>query len=164
MDRLLSRAVAGAVAGAIGVFIMDRVDWFAYRHESDEARQQTVAARPGGLDPAHVAVNEIAAVAGHELSPQQPHSMGVATHYLIGIGPAAIYGTVRSQYPAITAGRGSLFGLGLFLLQDEGLNAMSGLSGKPDDYPWQAHGRGLLAHLVFGVVTESVLRLLDGKR
>jgi hypothetical protein len=163
-EALLTNAIKGVVAGAIGVWVMDRVDWFAYRHESEEARKQTTAARPEGLDPAHVLANQAAGMAGRELSPQQPHPLGVATHYGLGVGPGAIYGAVRDQFPAVTSGRGTLFGLSLFLLQDEGINAITGLSGKPSDYPWQAHGRGLLAHLVFGVVTDSVLRLLDGSK
>ncbi len=31
----------------------------------------------------------------------------------------------------------------------------------PGAYPWQAHTRGLIAHVVLGVVTESALKLFD---
>jgi hypothetical protein len=49
-------------------------------------------------------------------------------------------------------------------VQDEGLNAASGLAADPRKYPWQAHARGLAAHLVFGVVTNAVLNLLKAPR
>jgi hypothetical protein len=50
----------------------------------------------------------------------------------------------------------------LFLVQDEAVNAATGLSARPGQYPWQAHARGLVAHLVYGLVTDGVLRLLKG--
>lgn len=45
-------------------------------------------------------------------------------------------------------------GFGLFVFQDELINAAAGLSGNPKDYPWQAHARGLVAHLVYGLMTD----------
>ena len=44
----------GAVAGAAGVWTMDRVDWFMYRRVDAGARRRTEGVRPGGKDPAHV--------------------------------------------------------------------------------------------------------------
>ena len=90
--------------------------------------------------------------------------MGVATHYSIGIAPGALYGVLRHKLPGLDAGHGTLFGLGLFLLQDEGVNAITGLSAKPSDYPWQAHARGLLAHAVYGFVLERAIDIADGLR
>jgi uncharacterized membrane protein YeaQ/YmgE (transglycosylase-associated protein family) len=153
---ILISAVAGAAAGVLAVWVMDRFDWFAYNHEPEEARQQTSSARPDGMDPAHIVADKVAGVVGKEVS--QPSPAGIAVHYSIGIMPGALYGAVHDRFPAIGTGRGSLFGLGLFLLQDEGLNALAGLSGKPQEYPWQAHARGLMAHLVYGTVTDAALR------
>lgn len=48
-------------------------------------------------------------------------------------------------------------------MQDEALNAMTGLSGPPRKYPWQAHARGLIAHVVYGMVVDAVLRAADNK-
>lgn len=98
---------------------------------------------------------------GKELSPPQPHPLGIMTHYSLGIGPGALYGALRHRMPALTMGRGTLFGFGLFLVQDEAINALTGLSGKPQDYPWQAHARGLVAHVIFGSVTDTALTVLD---
>jgi hypothetical protein len=57
-------------------------------------------------------------------------------------------------------GRGLLYGLGLFLILDEAVNA-AGLAADPRRYPWQAHARGLVAHLVLGVVTDAALSVLE---
>ena len=159
-ESVLAGALKGAVAGGIAVWVMDQVDWYMYNHENLEARRQTQRVRPGGLDPAHAIANKVAGAFGKELSPRQPHPAGIAVHYSLGIGPGALYGAMQDRAPALGVGRGALFGLGLFLLQDEFVNAATGLSARPRQYPWQAHARGLIAHLVYGVVTDTLLRVL----
>lgn len=157
MDMLL-----GAVAGALGVWAMDRVDWFNYRHEDPEARRRTRRVRPGGEDPAHVMARVAERAVGAEPSSAQHHAAGTAIHYAIGVGPGALYGALRGRVPAVGTARGALYGLGLFLLQDELGNAALGTGADPREYPWQAHARGLVAHLVYGVVTDTVLSVLRG--
>ena len=46
-------------------------------------------------------------------------------------------------------------------MQDEALNAITGLSARPGQYPWQAHARGLVAHVVYGLVTDIALNAMD---
>lgn len=167
-NDVLKNSLKGAIAGAIGVWVMDRLDWFMFRHEDPQARRRTEQVRPYGLDPAHVAVKKAAHALGRELTPAQLGPAGLAVHYAIGIGPAAAYGALRERLPASSPSQEMLyglgFGLGLFLLQDEGLNQVTGLSAKQKDYPWQAHARGLVAHLTLGLVTNAVLNLLDAPR
>lgn len=140
---------------------MDRVDWYMFRHEDPEARRRTESVRPGGLDPAHVMVNRMAEAMGRTLSPRQPHPAGIAMHYGLGIGPGALYGAFRDRVPALGAGRGLAYGLALTALEDELANRAMGLSAPLGHYPWQAHARGLVSHLVYGVVTDAVLRALQ---
>ena len=163
-NSMLADALLGAAAGAVAVWVMDRVDWFNFEHEDPEARRRTQAVRPGGMDPAHTAANMAADALGYDLQPKHDNVAGRAVHYSIGIMPAALYGMLRHQVPGLDAGRGTLFGVGLFLMQDEGLNAITGLSAKPTAYPWQAHARGLVAHVVYGLVLDSVLNVADGLR
>ncbi|RUR30700.1 DUF1440 domain-containing protein [Vreelandella nanhaiensis] len=160
-NSLINGALKGAVAGAIAVWVMDRFDWFDWEHEDPETRQRTQQVRPGGMDPAHVTANKVAEATGKELSPSQPHPAGQMVHYSLGVGPGALYGALGDQYPVLTTGRGALFGLGLFIAQDEILNSVTGLAAKPQDYPWQDHARGLKQHVIYGLVTDSVLRLLN---
>lgn len=163
-DDVAIDMLKGAIAGAVGVWAMDRVDWYMYDHEDPGARWQTQAARPGGLDPAHVVAHEVAGVIGAGLSPQQPHPVGIAIHYSLGVGPGAVYGALRDRVPGVGAGGGLLWGFGLFVLQDELINAAAGLSGNPKDYPWQAHARGLVAHLVYGLVTDVTFSAMKRRR
>jgi hypothetical protein len=161
-SNVLADALIGAVAGAAAVWVMDRVDWFNFLHVVDpEARRQAQAVRPGGMDPAHVAADKLAQAVGWELEPKDNNPVGKAVHYSVGIAPAVLYSVLRHRVPAITAGRGSLFGLGFFLVEDEGLNALTGLSAPQGAYPWQAHARGLVAHVVYGLVLDAALNMAD---
>jgi hypothetical protein len=152
----------GAVAGAVGIWALDRVDWYLFNRESPETRRRTRAVRPRGMDPAHLLANRTAEALGMELTPHQPHPAGLAVHYAIGIVPAAFYGALLHDVPALGAGRGSLYGLSVFLLHDEMLNPLLGLAASPDRYPWQDHARGFAAHLVYGLVTHAVFGMLKG--
>lgn len=159
---LAADMLKGAVAGAIGVWVMDRVDWFMYDHEDPEARRRTERVRPNHQDPAHNIAGMAARLVGRE-PPPQPHPAGVAVHYAVGILPAAAYAAVRHRLPGSTVSRGLLYGLGVSLVEDELVNPAIGASAPPRLYPWQAHARGLVAHLVYGVITEAVLSALDGR-
>lgn len=85
-------------------------------------------------------------------------------HYAIGIAPAIGYALLRDRLPMSGVARGALYGAGLFLTQDEVLNTVTGLGAKPQNYPWQAHARGLVAHTAYGIVTELALALADKMR
>lgn len=158
---LMTEAFKGAIAGAIGVWAMDKVTGAMWDRTHPANLRQEEEARPGGLDPAHVLAGRLAHAMGKELTPAQPHPAGVAVHYGLGIMPGAAYGVLRHSVPAITAGAGMLFGFGLFLAEDEGLNPLIGTAGHPGEYPIEAHARGLVGHLVLGAATHASLKLLD---
>jgi hypothetical protein len=82
------------------------------------------------------------------------------THYALGVVPGALYGALRPVIPGLGAGRGLVFGLALFLVNDEFLNSALGFAGPPDAYPASSHLRGLVGHAVLGVVTDATLDVL----
>lgn len=155
--NVAATAAMGMVAGAIGVWALDRADYFMWNREDPETRAATRAVRPHGEPPAGVLVTEIEKASGRELSDEQHEAAEQMVHYAIGIGPAAGYALLRDKLPVRGPARGLLYGFGVFLMQDEGMNAVTRLGANPRDYPWQAHGRGLVAHLVYGLTTELAL-------
>jgi hypothetical protein len=177
-SNLFADAAIGAFAGAIGVWAMDRLDWFMWRRESPSTRRRTTAVRPEGEPPAHVIATKLEKVSGMHvegaaevpgqfeqldtrgLSGNRHHMIGTAVHYGIGVGPASIYGVIQDRLPLSGPARGALYGVTLFFAQDEGANALTGLSAKPREYPWQDHARGLLAHIAYGIVTEAVVTIV----
>lgn len=157
-------ALRGLIAGTAAVYAVDKLDQYMYDRQGAAARRQTVAARPGGLDPAHVIANRAAEAAGTTLSSRQPHPAGIAIHYGLGGMMGALYSVLRARVGVASAGAGIPYGLAMFLAKDEGLNTVLGTGGRPKDYPWQDHARGAVAHGFFGFVTELLLRVLGGYR
>lgn len=153
--------LAGAAAGTLGVWVLDRIDWFLFRREPASSRERTRRIRPGGEPPSHVLAGLAERALGLRSSPMRHEALGTAIHYAIGVVPAAFYGALRGRYPGLTAGRGTAFGLGGFVLLDEIANAASGLAAPLHKYPWQAHARSLVAHAAYGLVTETALRAID---
>lgn len=159
--EMVRDVVKGAIAGAVGVWAMDQVTWWMWSRASAEQLQQERDARPGGVDPAHVIAERAAEAVGTELNPKQPHAAGIAVHYGLGVGPGAAYAPLRRRFSGLAAGGGLLYGLGLFVINDELANPLLRLSGGPSEYPWEAHARGLVGHLVLGAVTHATLSVLD---
>ena len=78
-------------------------------------------------------------------------------HYGLGVGPAVLYALLRRRVPLLGAGRGVVYGLLLFGINDELLNTALGFAGPPDAYPASAHVRGLVGHVTLGVATDLAL-------
>lgn len=153
----LATALLGAAAGAFGVWALDRLDWWMWDHEDAASRARTTEVRPNGEPPAQALVTKVEEATGRGTSRETHELLSQLTHYSIGIAPAVGYALLRDKLPGRGVARGALYGLGLFAGQDEVLNAVTGLGAKPQEYPWQAHARGLLAHTLYGVVTELAL-------
>ncbi len=156
--------VLGAIAGAAGVWVMDRVGWLMFDREDPTALAQEQRALPGGRDVAHAMVAKVGDVTGLEVPREQPNAAGLAVHYGLGVVPGALYAVARRDVPALRAGNGALYGFALFAVNDEAAAPLLGVASGPTTYPWQAHVRGAVAHTVLGVVTESVLKLFDSAR
>jgi hypothetical protein len=158
---LIGDMIKGAIGGAVGVWTMDRVGWDMYLSEDPEAFAQEKEAQVEGRWASHAAVDKVVDRMGVSLTDEQQHKIGKAAHYSLGIVPGAMYGALRNRVDGVGAGRGLLYGLGIWLVEDEGLNPLLGFTSGPMAYPWQAHWRGLVEHLVLGLVTDTVIEVLD---
>jgi hypothetical protein len=152
----------GAIAGAMATWAMNATTSWLYAREGEQVRQREDAARSGQT--AYVtAANRLASAGGVSLSSEQQERAGVAIHWGLGIAAGAAYALARRRMPAVSRASGLPFGAGFFMLADELMNPALGLTPGPAAFPWQAHARGLGGHLMFGVVTEGIMRGLDGK-
>lgn len=161
MGSVLREVVKGAVAGAVSVWMMDRVTWYMYKNEDPKAYKKEKEAQIEGKYVSHVAAGKLAGAVGATLSDRQEYLAGNAVHYILGIAPGALYAVYRHRVKGLDAGRGMLYGLGLFVVMDEIVAPLAGLASGPAAYPWQAHVRGLAGHLTVGATTDAVLGLLD---
>jgi hypothetical protein len=156
--------VLGAVAGAAGVWVMDKLGWYMYNREDPEALAQEREARAYGKDVAHATVEKVARLVDADVATPQPSPAGIGVHYALGMLPGALYGAARREFPTLKAGGGALYGFGLFAVNDEVAAPLLGIASGPTEYPWEAHVRGLVSHVVLGMVTEGVLSLFDRAR
>jgi uncharacterized membrane protein YagU involved in acid resistance len=154
-------AVKGALAGAVAVWVMDRVTWDLYRNQPPEAFRQEKEAQVEDTFAAQVAAKKAAEATGTDLSEEQVYDRGQVIHYAIGMLPGALYGALRDRREGVGTWRGLAYGLALFLIADELLNPLLGLTSGPTRYPWQTHARGLIGHLVLGGVTDTVFDVLS---
>jgi uncharacterized membrane protein YagU involved in acid resistance len=76
--------------------------------------------------------------------------------------PGAVYAQQRQRHRWLRAGRGALYGAGLYVVNDLLASRLLGIAGPQRDYPWQAHARGLVGHVVLGMVTEATLNAVEG--
>jgi uncharacterized membrane protein YagU involved in acid resistance len=139
---------------------MERVTTYLYEHENREARQREDEVRKGKHAFA-VAAEKTTDLAGIQLSKPQQEKLGMAYHWGPGLGAGALYAALRRRVAWLDWGQGTAFGFVFFLLIDEALNRALGLTPSPQDYPWQTHARGLAGHLVYGVVADTALDVLD---
>lgn len=163
MDRersLIADLLLGAVAGAVATWAMDKGTTVLYEREGEEARKQENEAREGKTAYG-VAAEKVAGVAGTELSKKQRQGYGTGIHWALGAGAGALYGALRHRTPWASLGFGTLYGLLFWLVVDEGANTALGLTPPPQEFPWEAHARGLAGHLLYGVTAEATLQAAE---
>jgi hypothetical protein len=123
----------GAVADAVGVWAMGRVDWFLYERGLDtpETRRQTEAARSGGMDPAHVTAKMAADAMGGRLSSPKENPARLAVHCSLGIVPGVLYGAMRDRVDYVGTGRGLGYGFDLFVAEHGIASPLLGIAAPP---------------------------------
>ncbi len=150
----------GALAGALASKVMGRVTTYMYEHQDEKATEREESVR-GGKASFEVAAEKAARLFGRELDEDQRKRLGGVMSWALAIGAGTVYGIVRRRLPASKRGMGLLFGTAFFLLVDEGMNTLFRFTPPPRAFPWQAHARGLLGHLTYGLAAELQLRATD---
>lgn len=153
----------GALAGAVGTWLMDLVTTGLLEGQSKESLQREKEASPNGKNSVANLVDRIEGVAGVSLKVDQRSMATEAIHYGLGVLPGALYGSLRNRLPLLGAGRGVVYGLILWAVNDEFLNARLGLSGPFAAYPLITHWRGLVGHIALGVATDATIDVLGGR-
>jgi hypothetical protein len=158
--ELVRDLVKGGIAGAVATWVMSGVTTYIYKMEGDEVHRREDEAN-GGEHSLKVAATKLARLFGAELDDAQKRRLGLAIHWALGIGTGAAYGVLRPRAQWSAQGQGLGFGTVFWLVVDEGLVPLLGLSRGPTAYPWQSHARGFAGHLTFGLVADTTLDLLD---
>jgi len=151
----------GAIAGLVATWLMDQVTTGMEAHTSAADKRRAAAAMPDGRTAVENLLVKLERISGITLDDDQRPVALTAIHYGLGVVPAAIYGGL-GRVPIVGAGRGLLFGLVAWAVNDELLSSALGLAGTPGEYPLATHLRGLVGHAVLGSTTDTVIAALGG--
>jgi putative membrane protein len=98
--------------------------------------------------------------AGHELVGIEQEVATEAIHWGFGALTGAAYGALAEYYPAATAKDGAGFGMALSSLTHGTMLPAMGLSTEPEEQTARERTSEMATHVVYGVVTETVRRLV----
>ena len=152
--------VKGAVAGVVGTLAMQQVTSWMYQHEDPRAREEYERVTQGKYVPARTA-ETIDHALNLNLSDSQRKTLAQASHWVVGLAAGATYGILRRQIRGADRAQGLVFGIAFWAVFDEVFTTLAGVAEPPQQYPWQAHARGLAGHVVYGVVADTALDILD---
>jgi putative membrane protein len=97
---------------------------------------------------------------GQHLSWEERQKAGPAVHYAFGALMGSFYGGLAEFWPRVRAGFGTTFGSALFTGADLIAVPVLKLGPAPDELPKTAEVSPLAAHLVYGMTTELVRRIV----
>jgi len=166
-SHLASGIVAGIAGGLIASWLMNEFmenvgPSLQKAVEGERAGQQS---DQGGEKPDDATMKTADAVVstvtgGRHLSHEGKEKGGPIVHYAFGAIMGATYGAIAEGVPEATFGFGTAFGAALFAGADLVAVPALHLSGSPGDAPASSLTTPFAAHLVYGVATEGVRRLV----
>lgn len=128
----------------------------------EETRQQLAHANEPKEDATMKAADKVVSTVtgGQHLSSEEKKKAGPIVHYAFGALAGGIYGGLAEYSSAVRAGFGTRFGGMLFGGADLFAVPALGLAASPKDQPASALMSPFAAHIVYGVTTELVRRIV----
>ena len=140
MERSLTREVLlGTGAALAATKVMDRVTTAYHERQSETSKRRE---RELQEEPAYtVAAEKLGEIQGKRLDQEEAERLGQRLHLGLGVSGGVIAGflAARGMNPV---GAGILTGLGIWLVVDEGANAVLGITPPAPAYPRETHVRG----------------------
>jgi putative membrane protein len=131
------------------------------QHSVNRGKQESAQQKEQGDDATVKAADKLSrGLFHHALSQEEKKVAGPAVHYGFGALTGVAYGALAEIAPDVTRGVGAPFGTAVWLGADEVAVPALGLSGPPWEHPASVHARAFAAHLVYGVATEGVRKLV----
>jgi hypothetical protein len=166
--HLVRGILAGLAGGLAASWMMNEFATTLGQKLSDAvetpADKRELAAESDGQDATMRAADKIVetVTGGRHLTYEQREVGGPIVHYAMGAVTGGAYGALAEYLPSVRAGFGTAFGVTLFSTADVfGVPAM-GLDRWPNQYPLSSWANPLASHLVYGVTTELVRRVVRG--
>ncbi len=157
---MVKGSIAGLVGGLAGALVMTQFQ--AGLTAITEKNQKSKKKKEGENEPANVKVAEEISetLLGHKLLKSEKEPAGEAVHYAMGAASGFIYGVAAEVEPISTIGAGIPFGAAVWLIADDVVVPALGFSKPVAEYPLSTHAYALSSHMVYGLTTEAVRRLM----
>ncbi|HSH39030.1 MAG TPA: hypothetical protein VK993_09610 [Chthoniobacterales bacterium] len=162
MSSTLQDIGIGLVAGTAGGEALKRTAQLMWDNTDvkNRLREETIEPR----DPFIVLAQRVwPALTGDKPTRAQQKLFETGVMTALGAGSGVAYVLLARRWPFGWLLGGTIFGTVFYLIEDEGMGPALGLAGDNRKYPAEAHVRGLVAHLAFGLVAAGVARLLGVK-
>ncbi|SRR6266568_1442652 len=166
--HLASGILAGIAGGLVASWVMNefienvgpKLQEAVQEAEGDAPDEQSGGAE--GEDATMKAADAIAATVtgGRHLTYEQKKMGGPIVHYAFGAVMGGVYGALAEAIPETTAGLGTTFGSALFVGADLFAVPALNLSQSSEDASISSLASPFAAHLVYGLTTEAVRRLV----
>ncbi len=158
-DDVVKGAVAGLIGGLVASFVMSEFQSLVTKLSEAGEKEKSKKKKE---EPATVkAAKEISeGVFDHKLTKSEKEPAGEAMHYAMGATSGLIYGMASEITPITTVGAGLPFGAAVWLIADDVVIPALGLSKLPTEYPLSTHSYALSSHLVYGLTTDLVRRVV----
>ncbi|HTD96426.1 MAG TPA: DUF1440 domain-containing protein [Edaphobacter sp.] len=149
-EKQYARSLAkGLLAGLIGGLVATAAKSFAEKIYSPRTH--------GEPEPPAVLAEKLA---GHQLAGHEKEVAEEAIHWGFGAMTGAAYGALAEYYPAATAKDGAGFGMALASLTHGTALPAMGLSAETEDQTARERTSEMASHVVYGLVTETVRRVV----
>ncbi len=153
-NSLSRHLCTGAFAGLIGGFALAGAAQIMYNLTNKQKRQEEENIEP--RDPFIVLADKLQKSTGIEMNDQQKKVFEQCVATTMGVGAGTAYAALARKWKLNWLAGGTLFGTIFFVVEDEGRGTAMGLFGDNTKYPLEAHIRGLVSHVAFGIVTAAV--------
>jgi len=158
-DDIVKGAVAGLIGGLVASFVMSEFQTLLSSLSEEEKKSKKKKDEPANVKTAEE-ISE--AVFDHKLKKSEKEPAGEAAHYAMGATSGLIYGIVSEIAPMTTVGLGLPFGAAVWLVADDVVVPALGLAKPATEYPLSTHVYALSSHLVYGLTTDIVRRMVRG--
>jgi uncharacterized membrane protein YagU involved in acid resistance len=169
-ENVMMGMVAGAVGGLIASWVMNvfmegprrKLQQAIQRENRQMPKQPRNANEPPPDDATMKTADAIARTftGGRHLSRDAKQVAGPIVHYAFGTLMGACYGALAETTPEVTNGAGTAFGAALFAGADLVAVPALDLSGSPSEASISSFTTPFAAHLVYGMTTEAVRRVI----
>ena len=168
-------AVAGILGGVLGTVAMSlfEVGWTSIarpRHESRRIKHAGRGLRHAQSEPrshekplstSELLIEKTARKAFDARPTQrQREILGSGFHYAFGATAGALYAALAPRHPKITTGRGTVYGLLVWLVADELLVPAFRIADPPWRTPLRLHLYAIGAHLAYGLGLDTTRRIV----